>query len=111
MNEIRDRLLHKFELLSGILPDRQVVETVSERVAEWLTSSDAEPTCSVRVKGILVIASKEDSMLLLTVWQPSVQVNDSTSPGFEHRGGPSLLEPGSTAKVVKIPLSEISEEG
>lgn len=114
MNATRDRLFQKLDevnALSNVLPGRETAETVSERVAEWLTTPNAEPTCSIRVKDLLIIAGKKETALQLMVIPTTFQINDSSSPVFgEHRGGPSIVESGSPVKLIHIPLAEISGE-
>jgi len=113
MSDIGNRLLLKLESLPGILPERAVIEVVSARVAEWLAAAEGEPTCSVRVGGTLVVASKQESTLSLMVTKPSFQIDDSDfsllgpRAGHEHRGGPSIINPGTPVTTVEIPLSDI----
>ena len=112
MSEIRDRLLHKLSLLPSVFPDRQAAEVVAERVAGWLKRSAAEPTCTVRTGGILVIAGRQESMLRLTISQTIFQLDDSAKLR-ESSGGFSVLQPGVPSTIVEIPVSEIcgSEQG
>lgn len=113
MSDIGQRLLLKLESLPGILPERAVIEAVSTRVAEWLTTGDGEPTCSVRVKGTLVVASKQELTLSLMVTKPSFQIDDSDFSvyfsllGGERRSGPSIINPRTPLTMVELPLSDI----
>lgn len=109
MSYICHRLLLKLESLPGIFPERAVIEAVSTHVAEWLTAVEGEPTCSVRAGGTLVVASKQESTLSLMVTKPSFQIDDSDLSFFgrEHRGGPSIINPGTPVTIVEIPLSDI----
>ena len=112
MHEIQDRLLCSLASLPGVFPDRQVAEVVAERVAGWLKRSDAEPTCTVRTGGMLVIASKQESMLRLTISQTICQLDDSAKLR-ESSGGFSVLLPGAPYTLVEIPIPEVwgSEHG
>jgi hypothetical protein len=114
MNEIRERLvqrLNESNVQPNILRDRESVEIVSERVAEWLTVPNAEPNCSIRAKGLLITAERQETVLQLLVFPTSFQIDDSSSPAFgEHRGGPSIVEPDASVTVIRIPLSEIFGE-
>ncbi|MFY9822961.1 MAG: hypothetical protein WAM82_16385 [Thermoanaerobaculia bacterium] len=108
MDSIRDRLLRKIELLTSIFPDRQVTEVVAERVAAWLEASDATPICTVRSGRTLVIAKEQDEKLLLTISQTLTQLEDSALYR-RGQGGYSVIDPGTPAIIVEIPLSEISK--
>jgi septum formation inhibitor MinC len=107
MNSIRDRLLHKIELLPSVFPDRQVAEDVAERVAEWLEAAEPTPVCTVRSGRTLVIASKQDGKLQLTISQTLMQLEDSAL-FRKGQAGFSVLAPGVPSTIVEIPLSEIS---
>ncbi len=109
MSDISHSLLLKLESLPGILPERTVIEAVSARVAEWLTAVEGEPTCSVRVGGTLIVASKQESTLSLTITKPSFQIDDSDFSflGRERRGGPSIVNPGTPVTIIEIPLFDI----
>jgi len=106
VDSIRDRLLCKIELLSSVLPDGQVIKDVAEHVAAWLETSDATPVCTVRSGHTLVVAREQDEKLLLTISQTLMQLEDSALLR-KGQGGFSVIDPGTSAIIVEIPLSEV----